>query len=76
MGTIGAQGTNTTSNDIMEVWKYLGIEAARSVIMSEIKKVMEAYGMTIDVRHTMLLADCMTSKVLHALLSCLCCVIV
>ena len=63
MATIGAQGIKTTSNDIMEVWKYLGVEAARSVIMSQIKEVMEAYGMTIDVRHTMLLADCMTSKV-------------
>ena len=63
MGTIGADGINTTSNDIMEVLKYLGVEAARSVIMREIKEVMDAYGMTIDVRHTMLLADCMTSKV-------------
>ena len=63
MGTIGADGINTKSNDIMEVLKYLGVEAARSVIMREIKEVMDAYGMTIDVRHTMLLADCMTSKV-------------
>lgn len=63
MGTIGAKGIETRSNDIMEIWRYLGIEAARDVIMSEIKKVMGAYGMTIDVRHTMLLADCMTSKV-------------
>lgn len=63
MATLGAQGVKTTSNDIMEICKYLGIEAARHVIMSEIKEVMRAYGMTIDVRHTMLMADCMTSKV-------------
>lgn len=63
MATLGAQGAKTTSNDIMEIWKYLGIEAARYVIMSEIKEVMRAYGMTIDARHTMLMADCMTSKV-------------
>ena len=63
MATLGAQGAKTTSNDIMEIWKYLGIEAARYVIMSEIKGVMQAYGMTIDARHTMLMADCMTSKV-------------
>ena len=63
MGTIGADGIKTKSNDIMEVLKYLGIEAARGVIMREIKEVMDAYSMTIDVRHTMLLADCMTSKV-------------
>ena len=63
MGTIGANGIKTTSNDIMEVLKYLGVEAARSVTMYQIKEVMDAYSMTIDVRHTMLLADCMTSKV-------------
>lgn len=38
-------------------------EAARRTIMEEIKATMEAHGMTIDNRHTMLLADCMTYKV-------------
>ncbi len=40
----------------------LGIEAARAVIMQEIQHTMSSHGMTIDARHTMLLADCMTSK--------------
>jgi DNA-directed RNA polymerase III subunit RPC1 len=31
--------------------------------MSEIKDTMSAHGMSIDDRHTMLLADCMTYKV-------------
>lgn len=63
MGTVGVLGLETTSNDIMEVWKYLGVEAARKCIMSEIHKTMSSHGMSIDARHTMLLADCMTSKV-------------
>ena len=63
MGTTGVLGTKTKSNDIMETWKYLGIEAARSIIMAEIHKTMSSHGMSIDARHTMLLADCMTSKV-------------
>lgn len=63
MGTVGVRGLKTTSNDIMETWKYLGVEAARSVIMGEIHKTMSSHGMSIDARHTMLLADCMTSKV-------------
>ena len=63
MGTVGVLGLETTSNDIMEVWKYLGVEAARKCIMSEIHKTMSSHSMSIDARHTMLLADCMTSKV-------------
>ena len=63
MGTSGVQGVKTDTNDIIETWKFLGIEAARTIIMTEIQKTMSAHGMAIDVRHTMLLADCMTFKV-------------
>jgi len=37
--------------------------AARVSIMNEIKYTMGSHGMSIDERHTMLLADCMTYKV-------------
>ena len=40
----------------------LGIEAARRKIIDEIQTTMSSHGMTIDARHTMLLADCMTYK--------------
>lgn len=40
-------------------------EAARKTIVDEIQTTMGAHGMTIDDRHMMLLADCMTYKVLH-----------
>jgi DNA-directed RNA polymerase III subunit RPC1 len=62
MGTLGVRAADTTTNHVMEVQQYLGIEAARSTIMSEIQATMGAHGMTIDDRHTMLLADCMTYK--------------
>ncbi|XP_067008979.2 DNA-directed RNA polymerase III subunit RPC1 isoform X1 [Anabrus simplex] len=62
MATPGVKGTKTTSNNIYEVYTTLGIEAARSTIMSEIKLVMENHGMSIDRRHPMLVADLMTSR--------------
>ena len=43
--------------------KTLGIEAARVTIMNEIIYTMVNHGMSIDIRHVMLLADLMTYKV-------------
>jgi len=62
MATAGVLGTETTTNHVMECERTLGIEAARTSIMSEIKYTMGSHGMSIDERHTMLLADCMTYK--------------
>ncbi|KAF3423619.1 hypothetical protein E2986_12478 [Frieseomelitta varia] len=62
MATPGVLGKNTTSNNTIEVFKTLGIEAARATIMTEIKLVMENHGMSIDRRHPMLVADLMTSR--------------
>ncbi|KAG8633988.1 DNA-directed RNA polymerase III subunit 1 isoform X3 [Manihot esculenta] len=62
MGTEGVDGRKTTCNHVMEVHKYLGIEASRKCIIDEIKNVMEGHGMSIDIRHMMLLADLMTFK--------------
>ncbi|XP_018403555.1 PREDICTED: DNA-directed RNA polymerase III subunit RPC1 [Cyphomyrmex costatus] len=61
MATRGILGEETKSNNTIEVFKTLGIEAARTTIMSEIKSVMENHGISIDYRHLMLLADLMTS---------------
>lgn len=63
MGTLGVLGHQTTTNHVAEVERVLGIEAARTKIMEEIKYTMGSHGMSIDDRHTMLLADCMTYKV-------------
>uniref|UniRef100_A0A6N2M740 DNA-directed RNA polymerase n=1 Tax=Salix viminalis TaxID=40686 RepID=A0A6N2M740_SALVM len=62
MGTEGVDGPKTKSNHIIEVQETLGIEAARKCIIDEIKGTMESHGMSIDIRHMMLLADVMTSK--------------
>jgi hypothetical protein len=53
----------TTTNHVYEIEKFMGIEAARKAIMTEINYTMGSHGMSIDDRHTMLLADCMTYKV-------------
>jgi DNA-directed RNA polymerase III subunit RPC1 len=46
----------------MEVSNTLGIEAARILIIKEIKLTMENHGISIDERHLKLLADTMTYK--------------
>jgi len=52
--------TRTISNNIHEVAEVLGIEAARVVIMNEIKRVLDDQGLDVDIRHPMLVADAMT----------------
>ncbi|CAB0042436.1 unnamed protein product [Trichogramma brassicae] len=60
MATRGVKGAKCTSNNTIEVYNTLGIEAARTTIMKEIKDVMENHGMSIDRRHSTLVADLMT----------------
>ncbi|XP_078700713.1 DNA-directed RNA polymerase III subunit RPC1-like [Branchiostoma floridae x Branchiostoma belcheri] len=62
IATPGVKGTQTTSNNTFDVEKTLGIEAARVTIMNEITYTMSSHGMSIDIRHVMLLADLMTYK--------------
>ena len=62
IATPGVKGVKTVSNNTLEVASTLGIEAARKTIMNEVKDVMEAHGMNIDIRHIMLLADLMTCR--------------
>ncbi|XP_045464776.1 DNA-directed RNA polymerase III subunit RPC1 [Harmonia axyridis] len=60
LATYGVDGRKTTSNNVMEVYKVLGIEAARETIMKEIEMVMENHSISVDHRHIMLLAAQMT----------------
>ena len=62
MATDGVKGIATSTNHVHEIEKFLGIEAARKSIMKEIVFTMGSHGMSIDHRHTQLLADCMTYK--------------
>ncbi|MCH7902710.1 hypothetical protein IIC68_03070, partial [archaeon] len=52
-------GARTTTNDIKEISKVLGIEAGRMAIVDELAGVLKENGIAIDIRHIMLLADLM-----------------
>lgn len=58
----GVDITRSISNDIHEIQRVLGIEAARRSIVDEIKKTLEEQGLEVDLRHIMLLADLMTME--------------
>ena len=62
LNTKGVDFRHTTSNHVLDVEKVLGVEAARSTIISEINAVMKNYSLNIDIRHLMLLADLMTIR--------------
>ncbi|MBI2667257.1 DNA-directed RNA polymerase subunit A'', partial [Candidatus Woesearchaeota archaeon] len=53
--------SRSVSNDIFEVLKVLGIEAARQVIINEALKVIKEQGLDVDIRHIMFIADLMTA---------------
>jgi len=52
----------TTSNNILEIRDVLGIEAARNVILQEIRKVIEFDGSYVNLRHFLCLVDTMTYR--------------
>ena len=53
---------HTYSNDIIEVYECLGIEAARELLIEQITEVIEFEGSYINDRHIELLCDIMTNK--------------
>lgn len=53
-------GGRTTTNDIKEISAVLGIEAGRMAIVNELEGVLKENGISVDVRHVMLLSDLMT----------------
>ena len=55
-----------TSNDVMAVWRVLGVEAARATLVREVRAVFGAYGIAVDPRHLGLIADYMMHQVGHA----------
>lgn len=48
------------TNNIKEIERVYGIEAARNAIVREIKDVMDMQKLFVDIRHIMLIADAMT----------------
>ncbi len=51
----------TSTNSIMEIFEVLGIEAARNAIINEASRTLEEQGLTVDIRHIMLVSDLMTN---------------
>lgn len=57
----GVDPTRTTTNNIFEAAKVLGIEAGRQAIIHEAATVIKDQGLDVDIRHIMFLADIMTA---------------
>ena len=58
----GIDKVRSTTNDIHEIEVVLGIEAARNAIVYELNRTLSDQGLTVDIRHIMLVADMMTSE--------------
>ncbi len=54
-------GSRTTTNSIQEIYEVLGIEAARNAIVNEANSTLQEQGLTVDIRHIMLVSDMMTN---------------
>ncbi|GBG32582.1 DNA-directed RNA polymerase subunit [Hondaea fermentalgiana] len=62
LATPGVDGTRTITNHVMEMEEVLGIEAARELVQKEVAYIFGQYGLSIDKRHLMLLADVMSYR--------------
>lgn len=59
----GVDATRSTCNNIHEVYRYLGIEAARESIIEETMNTLEEQGLgDVNIRHLMLVSDIMTNR--------------
>lgn len=58
----GIDTVRTTTNDLMDVYKVLGIEATREAILREIRLVFTHFSISVNYRHVILLADVITQN--------------
>jgi DNA-directed RNA polymerase subunit A" len=59
----GVDASRTTCNNIHEIHRELGVEAAREAIINETMETLEEQGLDdVNVRHLMLVADIMTNR--------------
>ncbi len=56
----GVDRTRTSTNNINEIYEVLGVEAARNSIIKEATDTLREQGLTVDIRHIMLVSDLMT----------------
>ncbi|WP_406658255.1 DNA-directed RNA polymerase subunit A'' [Methanolobus sp. ZRKC2] len=57
----GVDVTRTYTNNIGEIYDVFGIEAARNAIITEATNTLSEQGLTVDIRHIMLVSDIMCS---------------
>ncbi|WP_319506820.1 DNA-directed RNA polymerase subunit A'' [uncultured Methanolobus sp.] len=55
----GTDATRTYTNNIGEIFEVFGIEAARNSIIKEATDTLSEQGLTVDIRHIMLVSDIM-----------------
>lgn len=53
--------SRTSTNSIQEIFEVLGVEAARNAIINEAYNTLQEQGLTVDIRHIMLVSDMMTN---------------
>ncbi|MEF8885789.1 MAG: DNA-directed RNA polymerase subunit A'', partial [Haloarculaceae archaeon] len=59
----GVDATRTDCNNIHEIYRNLGVEAAREAIINETMHTLEEQGLDeVNIRHLMLVADIMTNR--------------
>lgn len=58
----GVDKYRTITNDIFEIYKAFGVEAARDSIVKELKYTFDSNGIAINIRHLYILSDLMTSS--------------
>ncbi|HJH30228.1 MAG TPA: DNA-directed RNA polymerase subunit A'' [Methanosarcinaceae archaeon] len=56
----GVDATRTHTNNIVETYDVFGIEAARNSIIKEAIDTLNEQGLSVDIRHIMLVSDIMT----------------
>ncbi len=56
----GIDMARTYTNNIGEIYEVFGVEAARNSIIKEATETLREQGLTVDIRHIMLVADIMT----------------
>ncbi|WP_302082694.1 DNA-directed RNA polymerase subunit A'' [Salinibaculum rarum] len=63
LGIEGVDASRTSCNNIHEIYRNLGVEAAREAIIEETMNTLEEQGLDdVNIRHLMLVADIMTNE--------------
>ena len=58
----GVDASRTTTNSVFEIYRVFGVEAARAALIREANRTLAEQGLTVDIRHLMLVADVMTNE--------------